>query len=56
MKRCREEGLLVTTLVVDGDGMQEVLVQVVDEFKDVGVHRTGYADVVDERKVDLRDG
>jgi hypothetical protein len=47
-------GLLVTTLVVDGDGVQEVLVQVVHEFEDVGVHRTRYANVVDKRKVDLR--
>jgi hypothetical protein len=44
----RGRDLLVTALVVDRNGMQEVLVQVVDEFKDVGVHRTRHADVIDE--------
>lgn len=48
------DDLLVSTLVVDGNGVQEVLVQVVDEFQNVGVHRTRHADVVDEGKVDLQ--
>lgn len=44
-------GDVVSPVLVDRTRVEEVLVQVVDEFEDVAIHGSGHGDVVDQTVV-----
>lgn len=41
-------GDIVSPILVDGTWVKEMLVQVVDEFQHIALHRPGNSDIVDE--------
>lgn len=44
----RVAGDVVSPVLVDGTGIEEVLMQMVDKFQHIALHRPGNSDIVDE--------